>query len=1046
VAQHLRTHHATPGHQWVSLSRAAHLLGIPVETLREWITLGRIQSRQTSNPDEDLLVLLSQSGPDDDQASAAVTTTHLTAVDPGIVGRNRELNTLSQALDLATHGSGCLVLLAGEAGVGKTTLVNALISIAEARGFDILIGHSFDVEHTPPYGPWIEIFRRLPPRADPSTLPSIMHAPDGWTDANSPSELYSSVEEFLIDSSRSQPLIVALKDQHWADQASLDLLRYLARRLQDKPILFLLTYRDVELSADQPLYRFLPHLIREANARRLTLRRLDRDAVSDIVRLRYALTDSDEDRLTEYLWRYAEGNPFFTEELANHLEDEGVLRQTGACWELGTLPEFRIPPIVRQVIENRLLHLSRASRDTLQFAAAIGVEAPIELWQAAAGVSADDLAECINQALKGQLIEELPERSSIRFRHALIQEALYDGLTIFSRRAVHQRIAEILAVIPQSDPEVVAHHFTQARDHRAVDWLLQTGRRATLRFAYHEAIARFEQARALLEHRSNARSELAWLLCEMAIAYRYLDPRRGLQYVETAWEHSQDLDDRSLQAILLRTRSHLRGFLGEDGLPELYDAVAAYDALSDAERARINQTVLAYTVSKGTVAQRVAYYARYEDARSIGERFLKEADPPISSNQHSEHGIAHLGLGLAYANLGQPDAARGAFASARDHLQRTANHFLFAQTFSHEYRHVIEVYYPERVETRRQLIEEADRSYQKSIFAVMSNHHAYERIYTALLLDGRWDDVRESAQALVTTQYMRTECAEVLSELEWCQGNYEQVWYWINQAIPAGSSAEPASVYYHEILSMQFTAAQVALATGQPEIARDWIEANERWQYWGDTVVGKYGPDFLWARYHQSLGEFAPALEHARRAVTLCLNPRQPLRLLRSERLLGTIAGEMGLIEEAERHLGVAVDLTRSVQAPYETALTEIEYANLLISTHKTSAAQSLLQQAHSTLEALGARPALDRLATVESRLATSGRPDELVAGLSPREVEVLQLVAQGLTDAEIGERLFISRRTVSGHLQSIFNKCAVSSRAAATAFAYKHGIVGLGE
>ena len=222
----------------------------------------------------------------------------------------------------------------------------------------------------------------------------------------------------------------------------------------------------------------------------------------------------------------------------------------------------------------------------------------------------------------------------------------------------------------------------------------------------------------------------------------------------------------------------------------------------------------------------------------------------------------------------------------------------------------------------------------------------------------------------------------------------------------------------------------------------DWIWTHMRWRDWGDSQTGTSAADMLLARYHQVAGDIATALEHARRATSLAQQPRQPLAILRAERLTGELASSAGHLEDAARHLGVAIDLARAIQAPYEIALCEVAYASLRIDQNQSSAALDLLHSARVTLKALDATPALFHLVVVEERLEQEDTSSVPVSGLSSREVEVLRLVAQGLTDAEIGDQLFISRRTVSGHLQSIFSKSGATSRAAATAFAFKHGLI----
>jgi DNA-binding CsgD family transcriptional regulator len=172
----------------------------------------------------------------------------------------------------------------------------------------------------------------------------------------------------------------------------------------------------------------------------------------------------------------------------------------------------------------------------------------------------------------------------------------------------------------------------------------------------------------------------------------------------------------------------------------------------------------------------------------------------------------------------------------------------------------------------------------------------------------------------------------------------------------------------------------------------------------------------------------------------LASEPPQPLALLAANRLLGELETEDGDYVNSRHHLDDALALADSCQAPFERALTLVALAELALTRSDVGNASPLLADARAICEPLGARPTLERIAALESQLAVAPRPRH-PAGLSAREVEVLRLVADGLTDAEVAERLFLSRRTVSTHLTSIYTKLGVSSRAAATRFAVENGL-----
>ena len=219
---------------------------------------------------------------------------------------------------LAT-GHGRLVLVGGEAGIGKTTLARDLGRDADDLGVRVLAGSCYDLTNTPPYGPWLDLFegcRRdsgLP--APPTALAGGRLAP-----VTDQAALFAEVRQFLAELAASRPTLVLLEDLHWADPASVDLLRHVGPHLRHWPLLLLATYRVDELTPGRPFAHQMPALVREAEGQRLDLGRLDEGALRALAAARYGLERAAEDRLVAYLERHAEGNPFFATELLRTLE------------------------------------------------------------------------------------------------------------------------------------------------------------------------------------------------------------------------------------------------------------------------------------------------------------------------------------------------------------------------------------------------------------------------------------------------------------------------------------------------------------------------------------------------------------------------------------------------------------------------------------------------------------------------------------------------------------------------------------------------------
>jgi DNA-binding CsgD family transcriptional regulator len=236
-------------------------------------------------------------------------------------------------------------------------------------------------------------------------------------------------------------------------------------------------------------------------------------------------------------------------------------------------------------------------------------------------------------------------------------------------------------------------------------------------------------------------------------------------------------------------------------------------------------------------------------------------------------------------------------------------------------------------------------------------------------------------------------------------------------------------------------AAALSLDNADLATAERWLAAHDRWLDSIGKVSGRAESQTLRARCHLHAGAWDRARDGAGAALELASTPRQPLALLAAYRLLGEIATQERRLDEAEQHLAESLILADACGAPFERALTLLALAELRVAQGRSAEARTLAGETRAVCETLGARPTLARAdALLASIVAVEGRVI-LPGGLTTREVEVLRLVAQGLTDAEVAERLFLARRTVNTHLTSIYTKLGVNTRVAAARYAVEHGI-----
>jgi tetratricopeptide (TPR) repeat protein len=393
-----------------------------------------------------------------------------------LVGRGVLLQAGERALQSALAGRGRVLLLAGEAGIGKTTLALALLERAAALGAQTRIGACWEGEGLPPFTPWIDALRR--PGADAcADAAEVLQAGDvDAVDAGSAQRAiqrrFGEVVDGLAAAARDRPQVVLLEDLHWADESSLQLMVAVAAHVATMGVLVVGTYRDDELHRANPLASV------GGNAERLWLSGLDRDGVTAVLEEVLGRPPAqDEVALVE---RQTSGNPLFVTQVARLLDVGGGLLPSG----------------VRDILERRLARVSARCDAVLGVAAVLGTE--FDEGQLAA-LDGGSVGDALDEARAARLLEPvIDDPGRWRFVHALVQTTRYDLLGTEQRAALHTRAVEALAGAPAA---ALAHHATRGRfaaaDRRPADLLVAAGREALLRLAWAEATSSFERALAL---------------------------------------------------------------------------------------------------------------------------------------------------------------------------------------------------------------------------------------------------------------------------------------------------------------------------------------------------------------------------------------------------------------------------------------------------------------------------------------------------------------------------------------------------------------------
>ena len=380
---------------------------------------------------------------------------HLTA---HIVGREREQDTLRRLLEAVREGHGALAVVSGEAGIGKTTLVRDLSRAAEENGWLIIRGGCYDLTSTPPYGPWIEAFyRSYLPEGELPDLPASMRDEEGLRSLGSQGALFRQIDGFVSSVVARVPLFIILEDLHWVDEASVDLLRFLARQLFGRRLLIVATYRDDEVVRGHPLYAQLPALLRESPVERIALRPLQEDDLARLVEERYTLEHSDRERLVNYLHDRSDGNPFYIGELLQELEERRTLHIEGERWTLDESFQHSLPALLQQTLDLKLDRLDDVHRERLQDAATIGQVVPYDVWKATSGEDDRALEATIAAAVRHSVLIEVSDGTAYEFSHALLRETLYTRVLAPRRRRLHRRIAEVLESTARQGSDEIAY-------------------------------------------------------------------------------------------------------------------------------------------------------------------------------------------------------------------------------------------------------------------------------------------------------------------------------------------------------------------------------------------------------------------------------------------------------------------------------------------------------------------------------------------------------------------------------------------------------------
>jgi serine/threonine protein kinase/tetratricopeptide (TPR) repeat protein len=460
-----------------------------------------------------------------------------------LIDRESEMEALKKFVDRTLGGEGGLVLLSGEAGIGKTRLAEEAKTYATLRGMRTLSGKSVMGEGASAYAPFIEMVRefiresqaqslqkalgnyadqvsRLVPDLTErfggsssnmrAPLPSLSTDPSRFLEVADPRFL-EGITQFFVNISEGSPLLLLIDDLNWADDASIRLLQHLTRNMKGKFIAILGAYRDTDVRDDSTFSQLLLDLNRERLLNTIHLKPFEVGSVTRMMAETFGETDEQQtSEFHDLIFEKTGGNPFFIEEVLRSLVEQGIIFKTERGWKRKPIFDIEIPSSVSAVIKQRLGKPDEESLNVLRWASVIGKEFSFEVLQEVAKVDEDHLLVLMEKLLKSRLIREKklsPSSQMYFFTDQQIRNALYDEISLVRRRKYHLRVGQTVEKIYEQKKgklaehaSELAYHFIQGNDlQKALAYSIKAGDGAAELYAYEEASKHYVLALELLE-------------------------------------------------------------------------------------------------------------------------------------------------------------------------------------------------------------------------------------------------------------------------------------------------------------------------------------------------------------------------------------------------------------------------------------------------------------------------------------------------------------------------------------------------------------------
>jgi DNA-binding CsgD family transcriptional regulator len=928
------------------------------------------------------------------------------------VGRAAELAQLEHALETARAGDGSTVLVAGEAGIGKSRLAAEATQRARNSGFDVLLGRSIDLVGTElPYQPFVEALEPLGElRRGPSQL-----------------QVFDETLALLAERAAETPALFVLEDLHWADTSTLDLVVFLAHNLAGLRVLLLATYRADEPSSAERIRQLAARVRRSGSALVVELGPLERDQLARLLAgqadaaLPTALTDAIVDR--------SEGNPFFAEELLAAGSRSGEL-----------------PHRLRDLLLQRVAELDPGTQDLLRLAAAAGRDVRYPLLSAAAELPEREVRESLRRAVEARVLVAEPATSSFRFRHALLAEAIYSTILPGEREELHARLAEELSRSGVASAAELAPHWAAAgRNPEALAASVDAARQAEAVFGLAEAHAHLERALALWPAVPDA-AELAGIrladLCAWTaeLADEVGDDRRAVELARRAIELAGGDDPHRAALLHVRLGEYLYGTGSNEA------ALAAIRRAVELVPTDPPSTEGAYCLATLAGALMVAWH--HAESLPVAEQALSLARRN-GAGTAEVRALTVQGADLAY--LGRAEDGLACLRRALRLAEEIDDRIGLDRAYVNSTDTLMMLGRPRESARLAELGLEATHGYGSTVLVA--------NLIEALIAVGEWDRAETESAAAIRrfTAKFPYVLLMLRAELELGRGDFDD----------ARAHLEDASATLREDRGLGlFEACLADLAFWE----RRWTDADEAVK---EGLMRARHPEagqirvLLCAKGLRAQAELA-ALARARRD-----RPALDGWLDRADELLGiaraaaaeadaitpNAAGWLALAEaehvrargqaDPDAWLAAASAWDRLERSPLAAYCRWRQAEALVAAGASRTEAGVPAREAHALAGRIGARPLrrdLELLAQrarldltpPETAVSERGAGMEEALGVTPREAEVLALLARGYTNREIADTLVISTKTASVHVSHILRKLGAANRLEAATIAHR--------